>query len=307
MNKQRGVVIVLTLFIMAIVATMAYIMLARLQRDTYRTRLILNNIQAEFYAQGSIAWAIDTLRENWLKQKPDRIIDPLPITSPENEMQGYKIQSIIYDAEARFNINNLKESQAQEAFTRLLTMLDPTLNENQIKALILAIVDWISPNDNQNKYSEYYTTLKLPYRAAHRPMVTISELNLVKGMNSKLFHLLKPYLIALPEKTVMNVQTAPPLLLAAFDSNISLDAAKIIAEARKDKPFLQPQSFSELDIVKNRGINSEKITVVSNYFLVETHVNIEQQKVVLFTLLERSTREGNAEIRLIWQSKQEDA
>jgi type II secretory pathway component PulK len=50
-KEQQGVVIVIALFIVALVATMAYAMMVRIERDTRRTSLILRNTQAEFYAQ----------------------------------------------------------------------------------------------------------------------------------------------------------------------------------------------------------------------------------------------------------------
>src|SRR3990167_1767650 len=94
-KKQQGVVIVVALFIVALVATMAYIMMSRLARDTRQTTLILRNVQAENYAQGSIAWARDHLKNDFERQKPKQMIDPVPIQSPIKEVDGYKISSKI--------------------------------------------------------------------------------------------------------------------------------------------------------------------------------------------------------------------
>src|SRR5258708_1218566 len=104
-SHQQGVVIVVALFIVALVATMAYVMMARLERDTRCTTLILRDTQAEFYAQGSIAWAMDQLRNNWEKQKPNQLVDITPITSPVMNENGYRIVSTIYDMQARYNLN----------------------------------------------------------------------------------------------------------------------------------------------------------------------------------------------------------
>ena len=116
LKRQQGVVIVVALFIVALVATMAYMMMSRFSRDTLRTSLILRNTQAEFYARGSIVWAIDQLRTNWEKRKPNQIVDVMPVKSPVIDVNGYKISSTIYDMQARFNLNNLNNANAQKRF-----------------------------------------------------------------------------------------------------------------------------------------------------------------------------------------------
>lgn len=305
MNNQKGVVIIVALFIVALVATLAYYMLAHLERDTFRTTLIIRNAQAEFYAQGSIAWSIDELRNDFLKKKPDRLVDNIPIILPATEVNGYKIQSTIYDAQSRYNINNLSNKDAPADFKHLLKILDPSMTEEKSQALILAILDWIGITKD-SKFAEYYAALKTPYRAPHKLMTSISELNLVKGMNPKLFNLLKPYIVALPVQTAINVQTASPEVLASLSESLTLSGAKIVATNRKDKPFLDPQQFADLDVIKNQQIPKDKIVAVSDYFIVETKVEIEKQKILLYTLLERSTKNTAPEMRIIWQSKAND-
>ena len=67
--------IVVALFLVALVAAMSYTMMARLARDTRRSELIMHDVQAELYAEGSVLWAKDSLRENWIRQKKDKRVD----------------------------------------------------------------------------------------------------------------------------------------------------------------------------------------------------------------------------------------
>lgn len=296
-------VIVIALFIVALVATMAYVMLARLERDTRRTTLLIRNLQAEYYAQGSIAWAKDQLSNNWEKQKPNTVIDKMPMQSPANEVNGYKIVSTIYDMQARFNLNNLTNAKAQEDFQKLLQLVEPKLSAENAKAIVLATVDWISPTGQQNQYSKYYMDLPLPYRAAHRAMVTPSELRLVKGMAPTIYVALQPYITALPTATQINVQTASAPVLATLSPTMHIDAGRSIEQIRAQNIPPTTQAFLDLDVVKNNQVQGDKITVTSNYFLVETDVTIEKQHVVLYTLLERATKDKKAKINILWQSK----
>lgn len=291
------------LFIVALVATMAYVMMARLERDTRRTGLLLHDTQASFYAQGSIAWAMDQLRNDWERQKANKLVDDIPIKSPENEFKGYKISSTIYDMQSRFNVNNLTNTESQAGFIRLLQTVEPSLSQQKAQDMTHAVVDWITPGQQQNEYSKYYLGLPTPYRAAHRPMLSSSELRLVKGMTPTLYNALEPYVMALPTSLPINVQTAPAPVLVILSPSLTLDAAKAIEAARKQNPFTSTQAFFNLDIVKNHHIAAGNVTVTSQYFLVETKVAIDAQTVVLYTLLERIANDSNVSVNILWQSK----
>ncbi|MBX3709947.1 MAG: type II secretion system minor pseudopilin GspK [Gammaproteobacteria bacterium] len=302
-RQQKGVVIVVALFFVAIVAVMAYFMMSRLERDIRRTSLLLRDTQAEFYAQGSIAWAMEQLRDNLAKQKPNVPVDVMPIRSPENRVNGYKISSTITDMQARVNLNNLVNKESQTDLKQLLHIVAPKISEQEAQEIVLAVTDWVTPGQQQNAYNKYYLHLTPPYRAAHRPMASASELQLVKGMTPKLFLALQPYITALPVQTLVNIQTAPAPVIAALSPNMTLETGKAIEKLRSQVTISSTQVFLNLDLVKNHNIPAEKITALSNYFLVETIVEIEKQHIVLYTLLERAASDGKGAINIIWQSK----
>lgn len=305
LKRQQGVVIVVALFIVALVATMSYIMMSRLERDTRRTSMIIRNAQAEFYAQGSIAWAMDMLRNNWEKQKPNKIVDQTPITSPLIEVNGYKITSTIYDMQARFNLNNISTVEAQSDFKRLIQMVAPDMSEEKVRDIVSAVFDWITPMAQQSEYNKYYLELPAPYRPAHRAMLTSNELHLVKGMTPALYNLLQPYITALPNQTAVNIREAPAPVLLTLSPILTPTTAKAMEQLREQSKadMTSPQAFLNSDAVRAFQIAAEKIVTVSNYFLVATEVEIENQHVVLYTLLERTTKDNKAAIAILWQSK----
>jgi general secretion pathway protein K len=278
-------------------------MMARLDRDTLRTRLLMRDTQAEFYAQGSIAWAIDQLKGNLEKQKPNQIIDAMPAKSPVNEANGYKISATIYDMQARFNLNNLTNADAQADFVRLLKTVDPAIQELKAQEIARATAEWIAPAQQQNEFSKYYLEQVPPYSAAHRAMTSASELLLVKGMSPRLYILLRPYVIALPVVTQVNVQTAAAPVLTSLNPTMTLETAQAIERMRVQTPIVSAESFQSLDLIKNHPVPAEKITTTSSYFLVETTVAIEKQKLVLYTLLERAAKGSKPDITILWQSK----
>lgn len=303
LQRQKGVVIVVALFFVALIAAMAYVMMSRLERDTVRTSLLLHDTQAELYAQGSIDWAIEQLRNNLSRKKPDKPVDVMPAKSPTNEANGYIISSTITDMQARLNLNNLTTVEAQADFKHLLRIVDPNITEEKAQEISMAVMDWITPGQQQNEYNKYYMSLSPPYRAAHRTMASVSELQLVKGMTPDLFKALQPYVTALPTTTLINVQNAPAPVIAALSPGMTLETGKAVEKIRSQLNLPTTQAFLNLDLVKNHNVPADKITVESNYFLAETTVAIEKQQVVLYTLLERTGNESKNAVSVIWQSK----
>ncbi|OGT53595.1 MAG: hypothetical protein A3E84_03605 [Gammaproteobacteria bacterium RIFCSPHIGHO2_12_FULL_42_13] len=288
---------------MALIAAMAIAMMARLQRDIYRTSLLVHAVQAELYAQGSVAWAIDQLREDWEKKQPGSLVDKLPIASPVKNMQGYRVDSVIDDAQGYFNLNNLSVPEAQPDFQHLVNGVMPELNAKMAMDLAKALSDWVTPGLRDSFYDKYYLKLQPAYRAAHRSMLSVSELRLIKGMTPALYEKLLPYVTALPEKTAINVQLAAPQVLVTLSPTLTLAAAQQIENYRKQVPFTAVDKFTNFEIVKNHKISADKVTVTSAYFLVTTTVTIGVEKYLLYTLVSRVMQNEKLQIKIVWQSK----
>lgn len=302
--KQQGVVIIIALFVVALVATMSYVMMARLSRDTRATTLIVENASAELFAQGSVAWAIDALGANAKAQTKGALTDKMPLVSDVQTINGYRVSSTIYDMQARFNINNLTSPDTKEAFLVMLKALVPTLSAEKAKSLTDAIADWIAPV-KENQMSQYYESLQPPYRPAHRAMVSISELALVKGMTPAIFAVIAPSVTALPVPTAININTAEWPVLMTIGKNMTPVLAQSIVAIRKQTPFLETSKLLEIPSLKQANITAvdTAITVTSSYFLLETNVEIENNRTVLYTLLERVAGQANAPVSILWQSK----
>lgn len=300
LNRQRGVVIVVALFMVALIAVMSFSMMARFERDTRRTLLIFRHVEAAYYAEGSLAWAMDQLRNNWEQQKKNQLIDKMPLKADDVMVNHYHIVSKIYDMQARFNINLLPNLDRQNDFLRLLKILDKELPENKARQITQAVFDWITPIPQENEFTKYYLQLPAPYRAAHRPMMSVSELRLVKGMTPELYNLISPYLSALPETAFINVQTAPLPILMTLSPKMNEDNVKKLIKQREQHPFV---SKDDLKTLPRSWEVHDQIVTVSKYFLVETIVTIENQRLALYTLLERIPNEDKASVKILWQSK----
>lgn len=303
LTKQRGTAIIVALFITALVAAASFAMMERLRTDTHRTELLLNDIQMNLYAQGSIYWAIDQLANDLKQQQPGKVTDRTPIRSPVNEMNGAKISSVIYDAQGKLNINNLTDSQFQTLFTRLLQIVQPNLDLPAAQAITLNVVNWITPGMANSQLDQYYEHLNPSYRMPHRLMASVSELRLVKGITPELYTKLAPLVTALPEKTMLNINSVPVPLLMSFSSSISLEMAKALDAERQRNPFPSLDAMNNFSIVKSNPIAQNNLTVSSNYFIVRTTVTLGTQRMTLYTLLMRLLKDSQPTAIILWQSK----
>jgi general secretion pathway protein K len=307
--SQRGNAIVVALFVMSLAAAASVAMLTRLSVDIRRTELLIQTQSANLYAEGSVLWAIDQLNNNWKQRSPNHITDSIPIKSLPTTVNGFTISSSIEDAQGYFNINTLTSPLASESFLRLLQNLDPKLNPNQAKEIVTAIQDWITIGSNQNEYAEYYRKLNPPYRAAHRPMFSISELRLVKGVSAELYRLLIPYVTAIPSLEGMpaadtiNVNNASAPVLQSLSPSLTTEGAETIVTYRQHSPFASINDFLKFEVVVNNSMDTKKITVESNYFLLTTDVKVGHQDFILYTMLVRINNGPEIQTVPIWQMK----
>ncbi len=301
--SQRGAAIIVALFVTALVVIASVAMIERLRADLSRTNLIMNDTKARLYAEGSIAWAMEQLNANLKQKKPNTITDMMPLQSPVDKIENAQVYSLIYDQEGLFNLNNLTDPETHQGFIQFIIAIEPTMKVDDIKNLIIALRDWISPSGTNNQLDDYYAKQSPAYVAPHRPMVSISELRLVKGMTSLLYAKLSPFVTALPEATKLNINSAPPQVLMSLSPGLSLEAATTIVNHRKQHPFTTTESFLQFDIVKNNHIDDKKINIISAYFLVKTSVKMAHQEKILYTLLHRILNNAQPIEIIVWQSK----
>jgi general secretion pathway protein K len=303
LHKQRGAAIIVALFVTTLVVVASVAMIMRLQIDLRNTELLTHNAEARNDAQGSVAWAIDQLNNDWLKKNPEHVVDLTPIKSPLNKLNQAEITSTIYDPQGRFNINNLIEMQWQDNFSVLITLVDPTIDLEKARGITLAVVDWISPISKNPELENTYLKHNPAYRAAHQLMASVSELRLVKGMTSSLYNALLPQVIALPMVTKININNTTIPILMCLSKTLSFSSAKSILDAINSNPFANVQAFLSNEIIKKASIPQEKITILSDYFLVKTNVNLSSQELQLYTLLQRIIDHAKPYEIVLWQSK----
>ena len=240
-HSQSGIALITALLIVSLVTIAAVAMASRQQLDIRRTANILQGDQAYVFALGGEAIARQVLIKD--KAAIDEMEDDWAVEVPPMPFKGGFLQFSMKDMAGLFNLNNLidvdgKPSQYDvERFRQLIDVLknddeaSEELKQVFTNDLVNAVVDWIDADTDilsGGAEDSDYLERERPYRAANRIMVSPSELMLVKGFTPVIYNAVRPFVITLPERTKLNVNTAKEQVIRAlFKDHTCPDLSKI--------------------------------------------------------------------------------
>lgn len=301
--RQGGVALITALLVVSLATVIAVAMATRQHIDVRLTGNLIHGEQAYAYALGAEAWAQVILRRDSTQSDHDSLDEDWATALPPLPVEGGQVSGRIEDLQGRFNLNNLalkddKNGNADvEYFRRLLEILklDPALTD--------ALLDWMDADINvrfpNGAEDENYLLGAIPYRAANRMLVDPSELRLVKGFDADAVRLLEPYVTALPQRTRINVNTAPPVVLLALNKEFTQSDVDAMITGRGENGYATVQDFMGQDALAGRELG-EPIDVKSNFFLVHTDVIIGQAQAHLQSLL---LRDKNKLPRVLYRTR----
>jgi len=190
-----------------------------------------------------------------------------------------ELSADVQDLQGRFNLNNLvpggeeANPQAMTRFRRLLRILE--LNPG----IASAAADWIDadsrPRGPGGAEDGFYTARQPPYFAANRPFEEAAELRLVREVDRSAWEALEPHVVALPEPTGINVNTATPEVLAAAvpawgRPRGALARAREWRERVKGQPATELAAFLEAALPGRSESGPGGLTVGTRYFRAVT-------------------------------------
>lgn len=264
----RGVALVTAMVIVAIAATAA----AYLASSEHLWLRLVENLsesaQSETLRRAAFAYAAHVLERDAAESARDDLHERWALPIPPFATEGGSLHLAIEDAQGRFNLNNLVRSSVPSApdigvFQRLLALhgLEPALAE--------ALVDWLDRDSHTRPGGAEdlaYLEGTPAYRAANQPLVSVEELRAVRGFDAEAVARLRAEVIALPQATEINVNTAPARVLAALVPNLSLAAAEALAARRVRSPFSSTEEFLAA-LPAEAGRPQAPISIASRYFL----------------------------------------
>ena len=178
----------------------------------------------------------------------------------------------------------LNEAQFQ-VLQRLLTSLElkPELAQ--------AIVDWLDPDQDplfpDGAEDSDYNVQTPPYLAANRPLISVSELRLIKGVDQEVYDKLVPLVCALSPDTPLNVNTAPAIVLAALGERQDPKDMERLLEDRPDDGYKNVDDFlSAAHLTVNAQLKAQ-LSVSSQHFLLRAEARVGDGRAMLYSILYR--------------------
>ena len=332
--KNSGAALIIALLIVATVTGLAISFATDFQLSAARSENRWHGAQAREYLLAGEDFAIVALNEDEDKDI-DILEDVWAQGLPRTPIEGGWIEGFIEDGQGRFNLNSLagkatinknqtvedwqKYTAPQRRFIRLLQSFeDVPVDLGQAEEIIAAVIDWLDEDDEQSGFggaeSEYYLDQEIPYRCANQLMKSASELRLVKHMEPKLFRALSPFIIALPAKAAINVNTALPRVMRTINRQDDLEPlteldGETMVDERGDEGFKDVAGFLASSIPEQVSqqagdVPSKGLAVQSSLYILRANVEMGRQRRSTTTLLQRDDNDEN-KAKVLWRSDNE--
>jgi general secretion pathway protein K len=269
-TRVRGAALILAMLIAALAATVAISLAASQQQWFAGVALRNDQVQAQALAQAGVQWARQILFDQRRTSQIDYLGQPWALPLPPTPIENGSIQGRIVDAQGLLNVNSLGLPGAQATidrtrFERLFARL------NLPRAWLDVIADWVDADSDVRPggaEDAWYRAQPAPALAANAPIVRLAEMSVLRGFTPDAAVALASYVTALPGETNLNVNTAPPPVLAAAVNGLSDDALTALVAARNERPFATVADFRSR-LPPGASIDSETgFAVASDYFLV---------------------------------------
>lgn len=244
-RAARGAAIVLAMLLAALAAAVAATVFTDQRRWSEAVLHRRDQVQAQALAIAGIQWARQVIANDTRSSVVDHLGETWAIPLPAMPLENGSIRGAIVDAQSRLNVNALGASGAgAEIDAARIGRLFQARGDNV--ALLDAIADWIDADGQTRRNGAedpYYLALPTPALAADAPVVRLAELGAVRGVDPVRLAALSPFLGAMPVSTPVNVNTAPPEVLATLVDGLSAETLADLVRSRADKPFTTVSEF----------------------------------------------------------------
>lgn len=285
-RSQRGAAMLVAMLVLTLVATLASGMVWQQWRAAEVEAAERDRVQAGWVLLGAQDWARLILREDARSGKPTSLAEPWATPLAEARLSTFLaadptaaddtapdafLAGQIVDAQSRYNLRNLiVEGKVAPDELAILTRLCQTAG--------------LEPDLAESIATQWQAAVAGGDQAP-LPPAQFDDLAWL-GLPPLALERLRPLLVVLPVATGVNVNTAPPEVLASVVPNLDLGGADRLVQQRQRKPF------ANLDEVRkalglDKPLPPRDLTVLSSFFEVRGRLRIDDRVVESTALVER--------------------
>jgi general secretion pathway protein K len=249
-------------------------------------------------AQNAQTAAIDHLQEVWAVPVADTVLDETITAgaSIKSDRNSARLSGGMSDGQGKMNLNNLiaeDGSQNTEAVISFEKLLQLT-GQPQILARNLLARQMTSVPSTLNKQ---------PVPASTPALITVDDLVTVKGFTSEVIQALDPFVIFLPKRTPININTALAETLAAVLPTLDLATARRLIVQRERTYFKDVAAAGAV-----LGATAEEVATIppglldvkTSFFIVRGTIKFDRVEASTETLLHRVSAR---QVDVVWQRR----
>lgn len=208
-HKEKGAALLTVLLLVSVLSVIAALML---ERTSLVTKLAVNGADRETARWSALGIEALAVQQITALRSSGSALPPIGIApnglEQELPLERGLARISVRDGANCFNVNSLVTGNvgqfasnplAMEQFTRLANIIE--IDAREARALAAAIADWIDSDQQENPGGAedgFYQRAQDPYRTAGQLVLNIGELRAVRGMDDRIFEILKPWICALP-------------------------------------------------------------------------------------------------------------
>jgi general secretion pathway protein K len=311
MKKQNGAAILTAMLTVTLVAALSATALWQQWRGVEIEIAERERMQSAWILQGALDWARLILREDARAGATDHLAEPWAVPLQEARLstflaasqsdnsggQGLEeafLSGQIVDMQSRLNVLNLvQEGKPHAATVRAFSRLFDTLHlpPSELVRLTLGLQAAL---DNGAATDEVKPTSVQPRPLLPRNAGQLGWL----GLSPATALALQPYVVVLPERTSVNLNTAPAEVLYASISGITMADVQRLVAARALAHFRGLPDVKQL-LGSTDALQDTQHGVSSSFFDVSGQVRLGSRSVLEHSLVQRSGQR----VIVVWRER----
>lgn len=320
---QGGAAILTAMLTVVLVASLASATLWQQWRGVEVEAAERSRTQSAWVLVGALDWARLILREDGRKGGADHLAEPwaVPLAQARlstflaadrsdalaaEEMQAAFLSGQIVDLQSRLNVTNLvvngqADTAGQLAFERLFRTLNLPEAELQTMTLLLAQAQAARPSSAIGRAQRANgATAASAVNDANATLwpQTLEQLAWV-GLSAPTLARLRAFITLLPERTPVNLNTAPAEVIFASVAGLDLADANRLVQARTNRHFATLAEASEA-LGKAAAVLSDSLhSVNSRFFEVQGTLRMDQVEVQEQSVVQRD----GLDVKTLWRQR----